>query len=96
MGYNTWGIITYSPILIHHLLTITLTIFVFRCSFSLCLLLILSLTESVEDIPSVKKNIHQAMCQASKLLQAPSQDYKKLEVSDRQDWKLTPQAAHCY
>nr|XP_046232615.1 rab3 GTPase-activating protein catalytic subunit isoform X2 [Scatophagus argus] len=35
--------------------------------------------ESVEGIPSVKKNIHQATCQATKLLQPPIHDYKKIE-----------------
>ncbi|XP_070847256.1 rab3 GTPase-activating protein catalytic subunit isoform X1 [Chaetodon trifascialis] len=35
--------------------------------------------ESVEDIPLVKKNIQQATCQASKLLQPQNHDYKKLE-----------------
>ncbi|XP_063337894.1 rab3 GTPase-activating protein catalytic subunit isoform X1 [Pelmatolapia mariae] len=35
--------------------------------------------ESAEDIPSVQKNIQQATVQASKLLQSPNQDYKKLE-----------------
>uniref|UniRef100_A0A3P8TBC5 Rab3 GTPase-activating protein catalytic subunit n=1 Tax=Amphiprion percula TaxID=161767 RepID=A0A3P8TBC5_AMPPE len=38
--------------------------------------------ESVEDIPSVKKNIQQTISQASKLLHPPNRDYKKLEVSD--------------
>uniref|UniRef100_A0A3B4Z658 Rab3 GTPase-activating protein catalytic subunit n=1 Tax=Stegastes partitus TaxID=144197 RepID=A0A3B4Z658_9TELE len=38
--------------------------------------------ESVEDIPSVKKSIQQAVSQASKLLHPPNRDYKKLEVSD--------------
>uniref|UniRef100_A0AAX7TB90 Rab3 GTPase-activating protein catalytic subunit n=1 Tax=Astatotilapia calliptera TaxID=8154 RepID=A0AAX7TB90_ASTCA len=37
--------------------------------------------ESAEDIPSVQKTIQQATVQASKLLQSPNQDYKKLEVS---------------
>uniref|UniRef100_A0AAX7SEH4 Rab3 GTPase-activating protein catalytic subunit n=1 Tax=Astatotilapia calliptera TaxID=8154 RepID=A0AAX7SEH4_ASTCA len=36
--------------------------------------------ESAEDIPSVQKTIQQATVQASKLLQSPNQDYKKLEV----------------
>lgn len=53
----------------------------------LCVLLI-SLTESLEDIPSGKKKIQQAICQASKLLHPTNQDYKRLEVSDRQYWKL--------
>ncbi|KAF3854074.1 hypothetical protein F7725_014762 [Dissostichus mawsoni] len=35
--------------------------------------------ESVEDIPSVKKSIQQAISQASKLLHTLSHDYKKLE-----------------
>ncbi|KAK2815399.1 hypothetical protein Q5P01_025866 [Channa striata] len=35
--------------------------------------------ESKEDIPSVKKNIQQAICQASKLLHPVKQDNKKLE-----------------
>ncbi|XP_008277552.1 rab3 GTPase-activating protein catalytic subunit [Stegastes partitus] len=35
--------------------------------------------ESVEDIPSVKKSIQQAVSQASKLLHPPNRDYKKLE-----------------
>ncbi|KAG8008872.1 Rab3 GTPase-activating protein catalytic subunit [Nibea albiflora] len=35
--------------------------------------------ESIEDIPSVKQSIKQATCQASKLLQPPNHDYKKLE-----------------
>ncbi|XP_054860728.1 rab3 GTPase-activating protein catalytic subunit isoform X2 [Amphiprion ocellaris] len=35
--------------------------------------------ESVEDIPSVKKNIQQTISQASKLLHPPNRDYKKLE-----------------
>ncbi|GAA6236400.1 rab3 GTPase-activating protein catalytic subunit, partial [Lates japonicus] len=39
--------------------------------------------ESVEDIPSIKKNIQQAASQASKLLHPHNYDYKKLEVSDR-------------
>lgn len=51
----------------------------------LCLLLIPSQTELKEDIPSVKKTIQQASSQASKLLHPPNHDYKKLEVSDRQD-----------
>nr|XP_020464557.1 rab3 GTPase-activating protein catalytic subunit isoform X2 [Monopterus albus] len=35
--------------------------------------------ESVEDIPSVRKHIQQAIAQASKLLHPTSQDFKKLE-----------------
>uniref|UniRef100_A0A8C9YBB6 Rab3 GTPase-activating protein catalytic subunit n=1 Tax=Sander lucioperca TaxID=283035 RepID=A0A8C9YBB6_SANLU len=35
--------------------------------------------ESAEDIPSVKKNIQQSTCQASKLLHPLNHDYKKLE-----------------
>ncbi|XP_039990752.1 rab3 GTPase-activating protein catalytic subunit isoform X2 [Xiphias gladius] len=35
--------------------------------------------ESIEDIPSVKKNIQQATSQASKLLHPHNHDYKKLE-----------------
>lgn len=46
-------------------------------------LLIPSQTASIEDISSVTKIIQQATSQASKLLQTPNQDYKKLEVSDR-------------
>uniref|UniRef100_A0A3P9D593 Rab3 GTPase-activating protein catalytic subunit n=1 Tax=Maylandia zebra TaxID=106582 RepID=A0A3P9D593_9CICH len=41
---------------------------------------ILKEEESAEDIPSVQKTIQQATVQASKLLQSPNQDYKKLEV----------------
>ena len=55
-----------------------------------CLLFILSLTELVEDIPSVKKSIQQATSQASKLLQPHIQDNKKLEVSDTSGWTLIP------
>ncbi|XP_076731451.1 rab3 GTPase-activating protein catalytic subunit-like, partial [Maylandia zebra] len=40
---------------------------------------ILKEEESAEDIPSVQKTIQQATVQASKLLQSPNQDYKKLE-----------------
>ncbi|XP_020495580.2 rab3 GTPase-activating protein catalytic subunit isoform X1 [Labrus bergylta] len=35
--------------------------------------------ESVEDIPSVRKNIRQSTSQASKLLHPPNYDYKKIE-----------------
>ncbi|XP_039889639.1 rab3 GTPase-activating protein catalytic subunit-like isoform X2 [Simochromis diagramma] len=65
--------------------------------------------ESAEDIPSVQKTIQQATVQASKLLQSPNQDYKKLEVcelpaggtrggSDRSrpgpGWQYNPQTLH--
>lgn len=39
--------------------------------------------ESIENIPSIRKSLHQAVCQASKLLQSPIRDSKRLEVSDK-------------
>lgn len=38
--------------------------------------------EMTEDIPSVKKSLQHATCQASKLLLPSMHDYKRLEVSD--------------
>lgn len=61
--------------------TLTAFVIVFPSSPSLFV------TESVEDIPSVKKTIQQATSQVSKLLHHPNHDYKKLEVSDRQEKK---------
>ena len=55
-----------------------------------CLLFILSLTELVEDIPSVKKSIQQVTSQASKLLHPHIHDNKKIEVSDTSGWTLMP------
>lgn len=46
----------------------------------------------MEDIPSVKKSLQQATCQASKLLLPSMHDYKRLEVSDGEDGESTPQA----
>lgn len=48
--------------------------------------------EMTEDIPSVKKSLQQATCQASKLLLPSMHDYKRLEVSDREDGESTPKA----
>lgn len=46
--------------------------------------------EMIEDIPSVKKSLQQATCQASKLLLPSMHDYKRLEVSDGEDGESTP------
>ncbi|KAG7239758.1 hypothetical protein INR49_028400 [Caranx melampygus] len=48
-------------------------------TYSPCLTPVSSLTELVEDIPSIKKNLQQATSQASKLLHPHNYDYKKIE-----------------